>query len=242
MLIEAEAILMRVHPLQESSALLNCFTREYGLIKGFIRSKKQIQNQSQGNIIKIIKKARLESQLGSITIEPHINIIGRSAYNQFKLLAVNSIIDLINLVLHEELSEPNLYDELRNFLIFLSESDTQLEILKHYILIEYSLLKLCGFGLDLSKCVATHVKTNLIYISPKSGCAVSADAGRPLHTKLFPLPPFFITPSLSINYDDAINSLKITQHFLQKNYLSPHNLKLPFTRMQFTNFIINNYA
>jgi hypothetical protein len=56
---------------------------------------------------------------------------------------------------------------------------------------EVLLLEELGFGLDLSKCAGTGVQTGLIYVSPKSGCAVSADAGAPYKDKLLaPCRPF----------------------------------------------------
>ena len=37
--------------------------------------------------------------------------------------------------------------------------------------------KKIGFGLELSKCILSNKKTNLSYVSPKSGCAVNKEAG-----------------------------------------------------------------
>ncbi|NEU35624.1 DNA repair protein RecO, partial [bacterium LRH843] len=59
-----------------------------------------------------------------------------------------------------------------------------------YIRFELRLLQELGFGLDLSECAATGAHDHLIYVSPKSGRAVSADAGKPYHDKLLPLPYF----------------------------------------------------
>jgi DNA repair protein RecO (recombination protein O) len=47
-----------------------------------------------------------------------------------------------------------------------------------------------GFGLDLDNCAATGETTDLIYVSPKSGGAVSRAAGEPWRDKLLRLPPF----------------------------------------------------
>ena len=44
---------------------------------------------------------------------------------------------------------------------------------------EVFLLKKIGFGLELSKCILSNKKTNLSYISTKSGCAVNKEAGKP---------------------------------------------------------------
>src|SRR3569833_1074624 len=44
---------------------------------------------------------------------------------------------------------------------------------------ELALLDELGFGLDLSSCASTGSTDNLAYVSPKSGRAVSSDAGAP---------------------------------------------------------------
>lgn len=55
---------------------------------------------------------------------------------------------------------------------------------------ETELLKILGFGLDLSACAATGTTRDLVYVSPKSGRAVSREAGEPWRDKLLPLPDF----------------------------------------------------
>ncbi len=47
-----------------------------------------------------------------------------------------------------------------------------------------------GFGLDLSRCASTGQSEDLAYVSPRSGRAVSRDAGLPYHERLFHLPAF----------------------------------------------------
>ena len=43
-----------------------------------------------------------------------------------------------------------------------------------YVRWEAGLLDALGFGLDLSECASTGVKTDLVYVSPKTGRAVAA--------------------------------------------------------------------
>ncbi len=47
-----------------------------------------------------------------------------------------------------------------------------------------------GFGLDLSECAATGADADLVYVSPRSGRAVSREAGQPYGGKLLKLPAF----------------------------------------------------
>ncbi len=59
---------------------------------------------------------------------------------------------------------------------------------------ELQLLAELGFGLDLDSCAATGATAELIYVSPRSGRAVSRDAGAPWRDKLLRLPAFLAEP------------------------------------------------
>src|SRR5487761_2578828 len=58
----------------------------------------------------------------------------------------------------------------------------------HLIKFELAMLAELGFGLDLESCAATGATTELIYVSPKSGGAVSRAAGEPWRDRLLALP------------------------------------------------------
>ena len=55
---------------------------------------------------------------------------------------------------------------------------------------EALILAECGFRLDLARCAATGASEGLAFVSPRSGRAVSAEAGAPWRDRLLPLPPF----------------------------------------------------
>ena len=60
----------------------------------------------------------------------------------------------------------------------------------HLIRFELAMLTELGFGLDLANCAATGATSELIYVSPKSGGAVSRTAGEPFRDRLLRLPAF----------------------------------------------------
>ena len=60
----------------------------------------------------------------------------------------------------------------------------------HLIRFELAMLAELGFGLDLENCAATGETADLIYVSPKSGGAVSRAAGEPYRDRLLRLPAF----------------------------------------------------
>ena len=55
---------------------------------------------------------------------------------------------------------------------------------------ELQVLAECGFQLDLERCAASGSRDDLIYVSPKTGRAISAVAGAPWRDRLLALPAF----------------------------------------------------
>ena len=87
-------------------------------------------------------------------------------------------------------------------------------------LVRYELLLLAelGFGLDLSECAATGSETDLAWVSPKSGRAVSEGAAEGYRDRLFRLPPFLVAGG-GAEWDDIFDGLRITGHFLARDLL-----------------------
>ena len=59
-----------------------------------------------------------------------------------------------------------------------------------FVAFELALLAELGFGLDLGACAVTGTTEGLVWVSPKTGRAVSREAGAPYADKLLPLPAF----------------------------------------------------
>ena len=100
-----------------------------------------------------------------------------------------------------------------------------------FVRFEAGLLEELGFGLDLSKCAATGSTDDLIYVSPKTGRAVSRDAGEPYKARLLPLPPFMLSAQSGLGEGDVGAGLEITGHFLQQFVFGPLNRPLPPARL-----------
>jgi DNA repair protein RecO (recombination protein O) len=89
---------------------------------------------------------------------------------------------------------------------------------------ELAMLTELGFGLDLENCVATGATTDLIYVSPKSGGAVSRQAGEPWRDRLMRLPPFLRESDDGQNSwsdRDLQDGFDLTGRFLLRNVLEP---------------------
>ena len=61
-----------------------------------------------------------------------------------------------------------------------------------FVRFEMGLLEALGFGMDLSRCASTGAVDDLIYVSPRTGRAVSRAAGEPYKERLLLLPQFLL--------------------------------------------------
>jgi DNA repair protein RecO (recombination protein O) len=95
---------------------------------------------------------------------------------------------------------------------------------------ELQLLQELGFGLDLSECAATGADADLVYVSPRSGRAVSRDAGEPYRSKLLKLPAFLLDDAAPANEADIVAGFALTGYFLERDVLAPHGLIMPQAR------------
>ncbi len=100
-----------------------------------------------------------------------------------------------------------------------------------FVRFEAGLLEALGFGLDLSRCGATGVTDDLAWVSPRTGRAVSREAGAPYADRLLPLPPFLLGAQAGLGEGDVGAGLALTGHFLERNVFHVLNRPLPPARV-----------
>ncbi|MDD3838160.1 MAG: DNA repair protein RecO [Phenylobacterium sp.] len=100
-----------------------------------------------------------------------------------------------------------------------------------FVRFEAGLLQDLGFGLDLSKCAATGTTDDLVWVSPRTGRAVSRAAGEPYKDRLLPLPGFLLSSQAPLEPGDVGRGLDITGHFLEAFIFNPMNRPLPPARL-----------
>jgi DNA repair protein RecO (recombination protein O) len=103
-----------------------------------------------------------------------------------------------------------------------------------YVRFEAGLLQDLGFGLDLSRCAVTGGVDDLIYVSPRTGRAVSRQAGQPYAERLLRLPPFLLSAQGGLGEGDIGAGIELTGHFLQAFVFAVMNRPLPPARMWLT--------
>jgi DNA repair protein RecO (recombination protein O) len=100
-----------------------------------------------------------------------------------------------------------------------------------FVRFEAGLLQELGFGLDLTRCAATGSPDDLVYVSPRTGRAVSRTAGEPYRDKLLRLPQFLCAAQNRLEPGDVGAGLELTGHFLEQFVFAPLNKPLPAARV-----------
>ncbi len=235
-----QGIIISLRKYGEFDAVIDVMTAEHGRHAGLVRGgmgRRQRGILQPGNEVAIKWRGRLESQLGTYNVELHNARSASFLDYPSKLGVLNSVCAILSVSLAERESHAALYNGLRTLLDALEHAALQPEewgaLLVRW---EIGLLAELGFGLDLTHCAATGLTDDLVYVSPKSGRAVSRVAGRPYHDRLLTLPPFLIRAG-EISVDDVRDGLHLSEFFLERYVLHPHNRKIPQARRMLMDFL-----
>ena len=234
-----QAIILSTKKFGESNCILEVMTREYGrhlgLVYGGSTRNKRYMLQP-GNLLQVKWRARLEDHLGCFTVEP-IQLRAANLINlPHAVLGVQVMACLVRL-LPERDPHPLLYDALS---IILDNLSDPLTVGATIVRFELELLKELGFGLDLSKCAATGSNDELIWVSPKSGKAVSKAAGEPYTNILLPLPSFLRPDSHNVEINSKMieQAFSLTSYFLSQRIYQPRGLNWPEEKERFLNVLL----
>jgi DNA repair protein RecO (recombination protein O) len=213
----------------EASVILELLTAEHGRHMGLVRGGRGKRYQAMlqpGNTLSATWQARLDDQLGNYSVEPEsqraAGLIGSAA----ALYAIGYLAALLRL-LPERDPHPELYAGMTVVLDHLDHPEIAAPLI---VRLELAVLAALGFGLDLTECAATGATQELVYVSPKSGRAVSRSAGTPYHDKLLRLPAFVAADVLAVDADDVMAGLALTAYFLERHVFEPRGLLVPEQR------------
>jgi len=227
------AIVLGTRRHGEANAILELMTREHGRHLGLVRGgagSRQRPVLQPGNSVGVTWRARIDEHLGHYVVE---GLTLRAAALLSCAHAVYGITYLGALcrLLPERDPHPEVFAELHRVLEQMSERVLAAALVARF---ELSLLADLGFGLDLSECAATGVGSELVYVSPKSGRAVSRQAGEPWKDRLLALPAFLDEPDApEPSAQDLTDGFALTGFFLVRHVLEPRGLALADARACF---------
>jgi DNA repair protein RecO (recombination protein O) len=234
-----DAIVLSVRAHGETGAIVEALTRAHGRHLGLVRggaSRRAKPTLQPGNTVHLHWRARLEEHLGSFTPEPLRFRAGEMFDDASALAGLKSFAAVSGAALPEREAHAPVYDAAQILLDAMLSGDFA-HWAALYVRWEVGLLEALGFGLDLRRCAATGVADNLIYVSPRSGRAVSAGAGAPYKERLFALPGFLLgSQNAEPSGTDIAAGLRLTAYFLSARVLTPHGHEIPAARMRLEEF------
>ncbi|HMK70530.1 MAG TPA: DNA repair protein RecO [Xanthobacteraceae bacterium] len=227
-----EGIVLGVKRHGETGVILELMTQERGRHLGLVRggTGKRLRGVLQpGNSLRATWRARLDDHLGRYLVEG-INL--RAAGILTTAHAVHGVTHLAALcrLLAEREPHTRIHGALEAILDALDDPMVVGPMVARF---ELAFLAELGFGLDLAACAATGTADDLVYVSPRSGRAVSAAAGEAYRDRLLRLPGFLRSEVEPASAADLAEAFALTGFFLERHAFAPRGLALPDARARF---------
>lgn len=235
-----EGIILGVRRHGESAAIVELLTRGHGRHLGMVRGGASARMRpllQPGNSVLASWRARLDEHLGYYQLEATKMRAATLLGSSHAVYGVTHLASLARL-----LPERDPHEEIYQRLVLtLDDFDDCGVAAAHLIRFELAILAELGFGLDLSACAATGSTTELIYVSPKSGSAVSRSAGEPWRDRLLRLPAFLRDDEAESGNgwsgQDLFDGFELTGRFLLRNVLEPRGQSHSDARAGFINAV-----
>ncbi len=235
-----EGFVLGVKRHGETGAIVELMTREHGRHLGLVRggAGSRLRPVLQpGNRVSATWRARLDEHLGHYAVE------GLDLRAATLFAASHSVYGVTHLgtlcrLLPERDPHPYVFTALEDVLASLLDARLAGPGVVRF---ELKMLSELGFGLDLERCAATGARDELAYVSPRTGRAVSREAGRPWQDRLLPFPACFGEAGPARSADDLADGFRVTGFFLLRHVLDPRGLVHPDARSSFINAVLNAY-
>ncbi len=207
-------ILLSTRKHGETSVIIEVFTPGHGRHAGVLRggtSRKVAPILQPGAQLDVTWRARLEDHIGTVTVEPQRSRAAIAMSDRLALAGLNAVVGLLAFCLPEREPHPRLYQHTESLLDLLAQMDLWPLA---YLRWELALLEELGFGLDLSDCAVTGAREGLVFVSPRSGRAVTRAGAGNWASQLLPLPPVMLGEGPAEDTEILV-ALGTTGHFLK---------------------------
>lgn len=228
-----QGIVLGTRKYGETSVVLEVMTEAHGRHMGLVRGGRSRRMQpalQPGNLLDLAWRARLDEHLGTFQVEPLQLNAARLIDSPVAIYGIQTLAAHLRL-LPERDPHPGLFRALGFVAEHLGEPMAGAVLMARF---ELAVLEELGFGLDLSQCALTGERANLAYVSPKTGRAVTREAGAPWADKLLPLPAILTSTAETACDVQAIGgAMALTGHFLFRHLYEPRGLPMPEARAGF---------
>ncbi|MCY3752636.1 MAG: DNA repair protein RecO [Alphaproteobacteria bacterium] len=222
------AVMLSARPFGEGKAVAHALTETHGRHAGLVQGARRHAGALQpGTLATVRWRARLSDQLGTFSCEVETAHAALWLDDPARLAALQSACAVAELGLPEREPHPAAFLGLAAFLETLAGDAWPAA----YVGYEVALLAELGFGLDLERCAVTGGRTGLAWVSPRSGRAVTAEAGEQWKERLLALPGF-LSGAPGFTTGDISDGLALTGHFLARHIAGPVDRPLPAARLR----------
>ncbi|WP_297693528.1 DNA repair protein RecO [Phenylobacterium sp.] len=228
---EDEAFVLAARAHGETGAVVELLTARHGRYAAHVAggaSKRMRPFLQAGAPVLARFRARTPEQLGSAVLEPQGEGPAALFDDALALAGLSAAAAVAAGALPEREPHPGAYLAFQALSQALAEPDIWPAV---FVRFEAGLLEELGFALDLSKCAVTGQADDLVYLSPRTGRAVSRGAGEPYKDRLLPLPPFLLSAQSRLEAGDVAAGLALTAHFLAAFIFNPMDRPLPPARL-----------
>ena len=211
-----QGILLSSRRHGETSAIIDVFTPTQGRHAGVVRggtSRKIAPVLQPGAQLDVIWRARLSEHIGSYQVEPVRSRAAVAMGDRMALAGLNTVTALLAFCLPEREPHPALYQASEQLLDLLEQTDLWPLA---YLRWEMLLLREMGYALELESCAVTGQTEDLMYVSPKSGRAVSQKGAGEWADRLLPLPPVLRGEGRAPDHEIA-RGFETTGYFLSEH-------------------------
>ena len=217
-----DGIVLSARRFGEHDAIIEVMTPNHGRARGFVKagmSRRSKANLQPGNQLKLTWRSRIENNLGRFQLELLHSPLGNLISDGSRMSALAAVTAVVSSTMPEREVHFAVYSALAGYVALLEAEDGTLPLWAAKLAqIELGVLAELGYGLDLSVCAVSGGTENLAFVSPKSGRAVSADAGAPYRPKLLALPDCMRGIKVNtLTSEEALLALRLTGYFLERN-------------------------
>ena len=227
-----QGIVLSARTHGESGSIVSLLTERYGRHAGYLRGGQGSKNRAlvqAGNLVTANWASRADHGLGYYSLEAERPVAAMLMDDALKLGAMQSACALCDAALPEREAHAALF----HGLVALGEAMQGEVWAEIYIIWELAFLRELGYGIELTRCAQGGDPATLEWVSPRSGCAVSAAAGEPYKDRLLKLPAFLRPGRGAGGAEDVLDGLKLTGYFLEHRIFAQLTSGIPVERLRF---------